>query len=196
MSFRIEDKLYIKIENLLDFKFFLSKIKAKTLYEPRIITSLYFDNINLEMYRDSLEGTAPRKKIRIREYPNSIDKKNYLEIKTSSIEGRFKKRQTINNKEFNEFKTQGIFDNQYGLCFPNYYVSYLREYALIDDVRISIDTGIKYKNFQTNISYNDDKKIIVELKTSANKDLDDLIKLFPFQRIRFSKYCYAVESLN
>lgn len=196
MSFRIEDKLYIKIENLLDFKFFLSKIKAKTLYEPRIITSLYFDNINLEMYRDSLEGTAPRKKIRIREYPNSIDKKNYLEIKTSSIEGRFKKRQTINNKEFNEFKTQGIFDNQYGLCFPNYYVSYLREYALIDDVRISIDTGIKYKNFQTNISYNDDKKIIVELKTSANKDLDDLIKLFPFQRIRFSKYCFAVESLN
>tara|TARA_E500000178_G_scaffold245211_1_gene241619 strand:+ start:3423 stop:4013 length:591 start_codon:yes stop_codon:yes gene_type:complete len=196
MSFRIEDKLYIKIENLLDFKFFLSKIKAKTLYEPRIITSLYFDNINLEMYRDSLEGTAPRKKIRIREYPNSIDKKNYLEIKTSSIEGRFKKRQTINNKEFNEFKTQGIFDNQYGLCFPNYYVSYLREYALIDDVRISIDTGIKYKNFQTNISYNDDKKIIVELKTSANKDLDDLIKLFPFQRIRFSKYCFAVENLN
>ena len=196
MSFRIEDKLYIKIENLLDFKFFLSKIKAKTLYEPRIITSLYFDNINLEMYRDSLEGTTPRKKIRIREYPNSIDKKNYLEIKTSSIEGRFKKRQTINNKEFNEFKTQGIFDNQYGLCFPNYYVSYLREYALIDDVRISIDTGIKYKNFQTNISYNDDKKIIVELKTSANKDLDDLIKLFPFQRIRFSKYCFAVENLN
>ena len=48
-----------------------------------------------------------------------------------------------------------------------------------------------YKNFQTNMSYNDDK-IIVELKTSANKDLDDLIKLFPFQRIRFSKYCNGI----
>ncbi len=196
MSFRIEDKLYIKIENLLDFKFFLSNIKAKTLFEPRIIASLYFDNINLEMYRDSLEGSVPRKKIRIREYPNSIDKKNYLEIKTSSVEGRFKKRKIIDNKEFNEFKTQGIYDNQYGSCFPNYYVSYLREYVLVDDVRISIDTNIKYKNFLTNIGYNDDKKIIVELKTSANKNLDDLIKLFPFQRTRFSKYCFAVENLN
>ena len=37
---------------------------------------------------------------------------------------------------------------------------------------------------------------IVELKTSIKKNLDDLVKLFPFQKIRFSKYCFAVENLN
>ena len=41
-----------------------------------------------------------------------------------------------------------------------------------------------------------DSNIIVEIKTSIKKNLDDLIELFPFQRIRFSKYCFAVESLK
>ena len=37
---------------------------------------------------------------------------------------------------------------------------------------------------------------IVEIKTSIKKNLDDLVKLFPFQRIRFSKYCFAVDNLR
>ena len=78
---------------------------------------------------------------------------------------------------------------------PNYYVSYLREYALVEDIRVSIDTNILYKNFNTNTYYNDNNSII-ELKTSASKNLDDLIRDFPFQRIRFSKYCFAVENLR
>ena len=28
------------------------------------------------------------------------------------------------------------------------------------------------------------------------KNLDELIQTFPFQRIRFSKYCFAVETLK
>ena len=49
-------------------------------------------NKNFDLFRDSEEGLLPRKKIRIRNYPNSEDKKNYLEIKYSSVEGRFKTR--------------------------------------------------------------------------------------------------------
>ena len=195
MSFRIEDKLYIKSENVSDFKQFLSKIKAKEIYEPRKINSLYFDNISLDMYRDSIEGSSPRKKIRVREYPGTSDNKYYLEVKTSSVEGRYKKRKEISKSEFDIFKHTGILDDQYGTCMPNYYVSYLREYALVEDVRVSIDTNILYKNFNTNTYYNDNNSII-ELKTSASKNLDDLIKDFPFQRIRFSKYCFAVENLR
>ncbi len=195
MSFRIEDKLYIKSENVTDFKQFLSKIKAKEIYEPRKINSLYFDNISLDMYRDSIEGSSPRKKIRVREYPGTSDNKYYLEVKTSSVEGRYKKRKEISKFEFDIFKHTGILDDQYGTCMPNYYVSYLREYALVEDIRVSIDTNILYKNFNTNTYYNDNNSII-ELKTSASKNLDDLIRDFPFQRIRFSKYCFAVENLR
>ena len=51
------------------------------------------------MYKDSIEGSVPRKKIRIREYPNSRDDKYYFEIKTSSVEGRFKTREVIDQKK-------------------------------------------------------------------------------------------------
>ncbi len=66
MSFRIEDKLFIRPENLLQFYSFLNKHFVKKLHEPRVIKSLYFDNLKLEMYKDSIEGSVPRKKIRIR----------------------------------------------------------------------------------------------------------------------------------
>jgi len=195
MSYRIEDKLFFKPENILQFKNFLKNKSAKKLYENRIIRSLYFDNINLDMYRDSVEGSVPRKKIRIRHYPNSKDKNYYLEIKTSAVEGRYKTRKIIKKEDFESYKKNGIFDSNYGTCIPNFYVSYKREYVKIGDVRISIDEEISYENYLSNSVFFD-KKLIVELKTSINKNLDDFIKDFPFQKIRFSKYCFAVENFN
>ena len=56
MSFRIEEKLFFKPENLNQFREFLTKNYAKKLFQKRLITSLYFDNLNLDMYRDSDEG--------------------------------------------------------------------------------------------------------------------------------------------
>jgi hypothetical protein len=195
MSFRIEEKLYIKSEHLIDFKIFLIKHSAKQLYQPRLIKSLYFDNLNFNMYNDSIEGVVPRKKIRIREYPNTNDKNSYLEIKCSSVEGRFKTRKIVSNKQVDCFKKVGFFDNQYGTCLPNFYVIYEREYSKIDDVRISIDKNLVYKSYRTNNVYNDSNSI-VEIKTSIKKNLDDLTELFPFQRIRFSKYCFAADSFK
>ena len=195
MSYRIEDKLFFKPENILQFKNFLKNKSAKKLYDNRIIRSLYFDNINLDMYRDSVEGSVPRKKIRIRHYPNSKAKNYYLEIKTSSVEGRYKTRKIIKKEDFESYKKNGIFDSNYGTCIPNFYVSYKREYVKIGDVRISIDEEISYENYLSNNVFFDNK-LIVELKTSINKNLDDFIKDFPFQKIRFSKYCFAVENFN
>ena len=42
MSFRIEEKLYIKPEHLLDFREYLSKNLSQKLHHPRKIKSLYF----------------------------------------------------------------------------------------------------------------------------------------------------------
>ena len=41
-----------------------------------------------------------------------------------------------------------------------------------------------------------DESVIVELKASKNKNIDDLFEEFPFQEIRFSKYCNGVELFN
>ena len=195
MSFRIEEKLYIKKEHIFDFRIFLKKKYSKKMFLPRTISSLYFDNTNLDMYNDSIEGLVPRKKIRIRQYLTGDDKNLYLEIKNSSVEGRFKTRKVISANKFNRYQKIGIFDEQYGLCLPNCVVTYEREYSLINDVRISIDNNLRYKNFKTQ-SFFKDKEIIVELKTSIKKNLDDLIRDFPFQRTRFSKYCNGVEKMG
>ena len=194
MSFRIEEKLFIGTGRIIDFKSFLADKTVKQIFKKRKIESLYFDNQNYEMYNDSIEGLTPRKKIRVRNYPDTLDKKQYLEIKISSVEGRFKTRKIIDNNKFNYLKSNGIFDSQYGFCKPCVYVTYEREYFKINDVRISIDNNINYKLYQENI-YQRDENSIVEIKTSFQKNLDELIEDFPFQRKRFSKYCNAVEKI-
>jgi SPX domain protein involved in polyphosphate accumulation len=194
MSFRIEEKLFIKKNFILDFKKFINLKALKKIYDSRIIESLYFENKNQEMFNDSIEGTVPRKKIRVRYYPKQGEKL-FFEKKISSVEGRFKERKLIDLKMFNYFKKNGILDNQYGLCMPKIYVTYKRDYFKINDVRITIDENIVYKNYKTQIKKNDGDTII-ELKTHVNKNLDELVKDFPFQKIRFSKYCKGLEKLN
>lgn len=194
MSFRIEEKLFVQTENLLNFKEFLNKKNAKKIHKPRTIESLYFDTYNFQTYNDSIEGLVPRKKIRIRNYPNTDDQNIYFEIKNSSVEGRYKTRRIIDEHEFKEKKLNGVFDNQYGLCIPKLYVKYEREYLFLNDVRISIDTNISYRNFNTNYQIRENR-VIVELKTSIDKSIDELTEDFPIQRIRFSKYSFGIEKL-
>ena len=62
MSFRIEEKINIHKNNSIFLKNWLSENNAKVLFPPRIISSIYFDNDNFEMYHNSIEGVLPRKK--------------------------------------------------------------------------------------------------------------------------------------
>ena len=194
MSFRIEEKLLINKKQILEFKDFLFKKHAKQLFPPRKIQSLYFENFKDEMYKDSLEGTVPRKKIRVRNYPHDKSKTLYLEMKISSADGRYKTRNIIDKNKFADIKKLGIYDSQYGVCRPLLYVIYNREYYKIDDVRISVDENIEYYLYSgRKLGY--DNNSIVELKAPVQINKDDLLNNFPFQRIRFSKYCNAFEKI-
>ena len=195
MSFRIEEKLFIKKEQIPEFKNFIKSKFAKKIYEPRIVNSLYFENSKMQMYDDSIEGLAPRKKIRVRNYPKQDKKNHNLEIKYSSVEGRYKTKKKIEINEYEKIKKNGIFDSQYGVCFPKLHVSYLREYYLIKDVRITVDTDINYQLYQNSLKTNDPNTII-EIKAEIKKSIDELTENFPIQRIRFSKYCNGIESFR
>jgi len=194
MTYRLEQKLFIKRENLINFKCYLYSKGAKKIFKSRKICSLYFENKKKDMFIDSIEGSLPRKKIRIRYYPNNNFDQIYFEKKISGVEGRFKKRNVISNQEFENIKINGVNDNQYGICNPNIFVTYEREYLKLGDVRITVDKDIFYQEFKKDLKFKD-PNIIVELKTSADKDIDDLIKLFPFQNIRFSKYCNGIQTI-
>ena len=47
------------------------------IFPSRQISSVYYENINFDIYKDSLEGVVPRKKIRVREKFGNL----YLEEK-------------------------------------------------------------------------------------------------------------------
>ena len=100
MSFRIEKKIFIKKINLAEFKKALFNSGVKTLFQNRKVQSIYFDNINKQMYLDSIEGLTPRKKIRVRNYPDTSDVSYKLETKISSVEGRHKIAKKISDDYF------------------------------------------------------------------------------------------------
>ena len=191
MSFRIEEKLLINKYQLSEFKEYLISKGAYKIFKTRKINNLYFDNDKFEMFSDSIEGCLPRKKIRLRSYE---DDRKFLEIKISSTEGRYKTSNQIDLKKNNNMKNLGLFDKDYGSCKPVLNVTYTRDYFKYGDIRVTIDNDISYfTKYRKFLGF--DKNQIIELKASFKKDLNELMKDFPFPRSRFSKYTNGVEKL-
>tara|TARA_B100001564_G_C20487209_1_gene599903 strand:+ start:37 stop:639 length:603 start_codon:yes stop_codon:yes gene_type:complete len=194
MSFRIEEKILVNENDNFLVKKFLKLNSAKKLYNPRVVKSLYFDNNSFDMFQNSEEGIVPRKKIRIRSYPK-FNNKFFLEIKISSVEGRFKKSNEISDTQYLELIKNGIFDKQYGHCKPKIYVKYLREYYIMKNTRITYDKDIEYLNVQQRILGKENSRVL-ELKPNKDKNTDELFLDFPFSRIRYSKYCFGINKFQ
>lgn len=196
--FRIENKYKIELLKLDELYKFLGDNSANVLYPKRFIKSIYFDNARYSSYHNSIEGTVPRKKIRVRTYSNidNFDSKNNfnLENKINSVEGR---RKTVEKSiEHIKLLKEGIFDKDYGLMFPIVEVLYSREYYKIFNLRITLDTKIKYKLFKENNLSISDEESILEVKSNNLDNMNYIEENFYFMRTRFSKYCNAIERLN
>lgn len=188
MSYRKEKKIRLTLSEFHTFQAQLHKQSMKILFEPRKITSVYYDTIDLKMFHDSEEGVLPRKKVRIRWYNNI--KKFSLENKTSSVEGRFKTTSKLHTEILkDEFLTGNRVDTQYGNIFPVLKVSYKRSYYTFHGMRITFDKDISYQNLRnaTKRKYFDPERVI-EIKTPANCSDDFIEKYIPYQTTRFSKY--------
>jgi hypothetical protein len=198
MSFRIEKKFRVEQKKLVQLYSWLSKNEAVKIYNDRYIKSIYFDNKSFSSYHDSTEGVVPRKKIRLRNY--SKDKSNFnnlnLEIKINSVEGRYKT--TKNIKNYSNCLNNGMHDDFYGICYPKIIISYKREYYKVYGYRITVDREIQYDEFDLKRKFLNkiyENRIIMELKTNYNSSENDINEKFPFEIIRFSKYCFGMESL-
>ena len=172
----------------------------KTLFDPRLITSVYFDTADLNMFNDSEEGVLPRKKVRIRWYDDN--KLFTLENKTSSIEGRFKVTSKLeNNISESELLTKKRMDAQYGHIQPTLKVSYKRSYYVFNEMRMTFDKDICYQNlkYADKRKYHDPERVI-EIKIPANCPDDFVETLIPFPTARFSKYSrgllFSLRDLN
>lgn len=188
MSFRKEKKFRVTVSDFYKFQGQLHQQGMETLFEPRLITSVYFDTVDLNMFNDSEEGALPRKKVRIRWYGDS--KVFTLENKTSSIEGRFKVTTKLeNNISENELLTRNRMDAQYGHIQPLLKVSYKRSYFVFNKMRITFDKDICYQNlkYANRRKYYDPERVI-EIKIPANCPDDFVERFIPFPTARFSKY--------
>tara|TARA_B110000263_G_C15088229_1_gene409585 strand:- start:92 stop:721 length:630 start_codon:yes stop_codon:yes gene_type:complete len=196
MSFRFEEKTLFHISDYLKLKTFIFNSGGIELYPKRKISSLYFDNHENNMYLDSEDGCLPRKKIRIRTYPENKDDSEYFsETKISSVEGRYKIVNKINKKNYINLQQKGFFDNIYGMCYPKIRVSYFREYFSLFNQRITLDQDIQYKCYKSNRYMRDKECIILEIKSNNMINVDLLTDIVPFQRLRISKYCDGFNKL-
>ncbi len=198
---RIEQKLEVKKLNYLDLLKWINNNGGKILYPERKICSRYFDNNNMQMYFDTVEGLIPRKKIRIRTYGSddfiSSNNQYSLEIKLSNEHCRFKK--TNSNINLESLLKDGYFDNLYGICKQLVDISYVREYFLVKNIRVTIDKEIKYRLIDLNNNFKksffEDQSCVFEIKADIDTNLSYLLNNFDFPRSRFSKYERALDSL-
>ena len=192
MSFRKEKKFRVTVSDFHKFQSHLHQQGMKTLFEPRLITSVYFDTPDLNMFNDSEEGLLPRKKVRIRWYND--DKLFTLENKTSSMEGRFKvPSKLVNHISESELNTKKRMDAQYGHIQPTLKVSYKRSYYVFNKMRITFDKDICYQNlkYADTRKYHDPERVI-EIKIPANCPDDFVETYIPFPTARFSKYSRGI----
>ena len=195
MSFRFERKALFHFSDYLELKKLIFKLKGHELYPKRQIKSLYFDNFNTQTFFDSEEGSVPRKKIRIRNYPKSKKKFFMLEKKISSVEGRFKLSKNLSTSDYDHFLQNGVKDDQYGYCFPIVWITYEREYFRLLENRVTIDKDIRYQKYNNSIEYLDNTNIIFEVKSNKSQSKNLFDNLPQFNEIRVSKYCNSIKKI-
>ena len=167
MSFRNEDKFRFNKKKIFELMLWINNKQSRKKYISRKVCSLYFDNKNLQMYLDSIEGVTPRKKIRLRIY----NEDNFLNY--------------------------GVYDNSYGNCYPRIIVSYKRSYYQFENYRMTIDEDICYEKFNKFLGRSkavyDDLNVFEIKYNERDENISNLQNDFPFEKSRFSKYCRAIE---
>ena len=196
MSFRKEKKFMLTKSQIYEVKKNLNLLGMKELYSERKISSIYFDNKNFDIYKDSEEGVLPRKKIRVRWYNKK--KEFNKEIKISSHEGRFKvneKLDLIDNKK--NIEKLIFFDQIYGSLSAKILINYNREYFTFKHLRITFDNNISYTNLKDiNYTNYNENFCVMEIKSEFKTSDDYIEKIFNYTNSRFSKYCNGINNLN
>lgn len=192
LNTRLEKRIEEKVKLPLSYKNSLLKnlfdLNFKYLHPERIVSSIYYDNFTFQIYRDSVEGIVPRKKIRIRESFGEL----YLEHKFKNQDGKYKKKQKINNIP------NKIIDNIYGITFPVCKIEYKRLYLTNNKIRITVDSNLNYQNYRNSFSNYNISFFVAEFKMYNNLEISKnfIDSKINYTTVKFSKYDDAVKKLH
>ncbi len=215
IDFRNEKKiLFNQSENyLINFFKFLN---FKEIYNKRQINSIYFETKNFSDLIDTINGEKYRSKLRLRWYGNTFNNltRPVLENKIKINNQNYKIKHNIDYVKFkNEISSDDIYNIVKDLKDlssqskfkiqtrePNLLVTYTRRYFMYNNVRITLDTNLKSKDFyrKKKIAEKDffkkNKISIVEIKYNDNcfNDVKKITSYFSNRVGKFSKYEFSL----
>ena len=165
--------------------------------------SVYFDTDGLRMFTDHRNRKLRRQKVRTRAYVNSGEA--FLEIKRKNNHGRTKKKRTgIPMAELPDFRADEAAcrylaeHSDFGAAqLRPVLETVFRRITLVNPdrtERITIDTGLYFKNFRTGLETSLGDAVIIELKQSghAASVMKSILLDHRVKTARVSKYCIAV----
>lgn len=214
---RIETKYIVNSKNLNKFLFEINKYGFIQIYPYRYINSLYYDDSFLSSVTQNLSGITPRYKYRIRWYSSKNENKDFgwqfeKKIKNSLLS--YKKICKLKDDFYkeNDFSLRNLISNNKKILNlvnidiePKLICNYLRNYyENKSGIRLTIDSKIKFKKFSEKIDLKNSylwqytNLHIVELKFKEEmiSEISQIIKNFPFNSSRCSKYLLAHSKLN
>lgn len=169
--------------------------------------SIYFDTSSLVMFTDHRSGRANRRKVRMRKYLDSSD--CFLEVKRKNNKGRTKKkRKEISAQDFELmnipssltdflFERSGYAAQILHPCLSTRF----KRITLVDEnmsERLTIDTFLHFKNFDTSSEAAMEDCVIIELKQDgrAESKMRNILLSNRVRAVRFSKYCMGTVLTN
>lgn len=194
---RIDTKFVTSYQNLVAFlklaqsDYFVQKIDGE--YNMPYYTH-YYDTHDCHMYMEHLRGRKRRQKIRVRKYASSGI--TFLEIKSKNNKGRTSKKR-IDCAQYDADYCQN-FVNEHSYYNHEHLKSSLENkfyrITLVNRAkteRLTIDTGLRFHNFDTGKICTFKDLVIIELKRDGNV-YSPALQMFRELHIhpaKFSKYC-------
>jgi hypothetical protein len=151
-SERIERKFLMTSYQTMSARRVLIKAGFQFAFRDRIVSSIYYDDINHSALRDNIDGNPYRDKVRLRYYDDDFDNAQ-LEIKHKRNFHGYKTSLPITGGcNFDELICLGnewIKNNIFETLQPSSIVSYSRQYYKKFDLRATIDTNVISRRFST-----------------------------------------------
>lgn len=189
-------------------------------YEPRVVNNIYFDNEELDAYRENLSGISSRSKMRLRWYGDTANPRNCsleLKLKRNMLGWKVSDKIAFDENFLSQMmwtEVRSLLRERASDSLRFFYESsespviinrYLRDYFVSADeaVRITVDRGVRFfdqrSSSRMNLSFESVSPdiVIIEAKFSANNlDLGQrMLSGIPFRRTKSSKYVIGVTSI-
>lgn len=210
---RYEKKIPLSYEQYQEFLFRQKQygINFKKKYSDRTVNNIYFDNFTFDNFNDNLDGITFRQKPRLRWYGSNLEPSTYVfEVKTKQNNVGYKLFQIIQKKflDINQLNSslRKVLNPELCKIYDNYreptlFNTYNRSYFGYDDIRLTIDTQIKYKKLKSDniLSYEnlvkDDIFAVIEFKFPLDDkiSINEYLSQFPFRIDKNSKYTNGVK---